>query len=223
MDGYGLRSVRAVVFAALSVLLSAGARLVVTGQPLPLDLVLIGFAGSLGAAMLLIAAERGFWCIAAVLVPLQMGLNALFNAGQQSCPPGTGTGGAVTGWPGMLACGGGSIRPGLLGIATQAPRVLVSVTGREVLLLLLLHLLLALATAWWLRRGEAALFTVLRSLAVAAWPTIAALLVWLTTPQTLPQTPCWLLPPTDKPHHGPQDALLSAASRRGPPVLAPAC
>jgi hypothetical protein len=73
----------------------------------------------------------------------------------------------------MPACGGGSIHPGLLGIATQAPRVLVSVTGREVLLLLLLHLLLALATAWWLRRGEVALFTVLRSLAVAACPGIA--------------------------------------------------
>ncbi|MHA6762628.1 hypothetical protein [Streptacidiphilus sp. PAMC 29251] len=223
MDGYGLRMMRAAVFAALSVLLSSGVRLVVTGQPLPVDTVLIAFAGSLGAAILLTAAERGFWCIAAVLVPLQMSLNALFNAGQQSCPPGTGTGVGVgvSGWPGVLACGGGSIRPGLIGATAGVPRALVSLTTGQVVLLLALHLLLALATAWWLRRGEAAIHRTLHAVAAFARGPLRSLLLFLVAP--LPRaTP--VLPPTPRRSQpGPQDVRVRTARRRGPPACAPAC
>ncbi|MEZ0070386.1 hypothetical protein ABIA32_006439 [Streptacidiphilus sp. MAP12-20] len=220
MDGYGLRILRAVVFAAVSVLLSAGARLLVTGQPLPLDLVLVAFTITLGAALMLGAAERRYWAIAAVLVPLQVAMNALFNAGQQSCPPGPGVSGGLGGWPGVLACGGGSVRPGLLGMASETPRALVSLTGGQLGLLLAVHLVLALVAAWWLRRGEAAVFAVLRAIAVTTWPGIAALLVWLCAPFALPEAPRWPIPPADVPPFGSQDALLSAVSRRGPPALA---
>ncbi|MBF9067244.1 hypothetical protein [Streptacidiphilus fuscans] len=223
MDGFGLRFSRAVVFAAVSVLLAVGSRLVVTGLPVPLDVIGMAFGLALGVAMILFArGERRYPAIIAVMVPVQVGLNALFNVGQQSCPPGPGNGVAVSGW-GALACGGGSIRPSLLGLTEQAPRALVSLTGAGALLLLALHLVLALVAAWWLRRGEAAVFAVLRTVAVVSWSGVAALLAWLVTPVALPEGPTWVPPATGPVPSGPQDALLSAASRRGPPVLARAC
>jgi hypothetical protein len=212
---------RAVVFAALSVLLSTGARLVVTGQPVPLDIAGLAFGASLGVALILFAGERRYWAIVAVMLPLQVSLNALFNAGQQSCPPVAGASATSSGWN-VLACGGGSIRPGLLGL-TQAPHALVSVTGGEALLLLVVHLALALVAAWWLRRGEAALFAVLRTVAVISWPGVGVLLAWLVTPVALPEPPSWAPPAAAEGLRGPQEAILSAASRRGPPVLARAC
>lgn len=219
MDGIGIRIVRAVVFAALSVVLSTGARLVVTGQPVPLDIVGLAFGFSLGTALILFAAERRYWAIVAVMVPLQVALNALFNVGQQSCPPGSGRTSASSGWS-VLACGGGSIRPGLLGLAERTPHALVSLTGGAALLLLVVHLALALVAAWWLRRGEAALFAVLRTVAIATWPGVSTLLVWLTTPVALPEPPSWAPPAAPEGLRDPQDALLDAASRRGPPALA---
>jgi hypothetical protein len=222
MDGLWIRVTRAVVFAALSVVLSTGARLVVTGQSVPLDIAGLAFGLSLGVALILFSGERRYWSIVAVLVPLQVGLNALFNVGQQSCPPGPGSTGGMSGW-GLLACGGGSIRPGLLGLARRTPHALVSLTGGEALLLLAMHLALALVAAWWLRRGEAALFAVLRTVAVITWPGVSALLAWLTTSVTLPEAPYWAPPSRADGLQGPQEALLSAASRRGPPTLARAC
>ncbi|WP_052434165.1 hypothetical protein [Streptacidiphilus melanogenes] len=219
MDGLGIRLVRAAVFAALSVLLSTSARLVVTGQPVPLDIAGLAFGFSLGVALILFAAERRYWAIVAVMVPLQVALNALFNVGQNSCPTGSGGAGAVSGWS-VLACGGGSIRPGLLGLTERAPHALVSLTGGAALLLLAVHLALALVAAWWLRRGEAALFAVLRIAAVVSWPGVSVLLVWLMTPVALPVAPSWAPPAAPEPLRGPQDALLDAVSRRGPPVLA---
>jgi hypothetical protein len=219
MDGIGIRLVRAAVFAALSVLLSTSARLVVIGQPVPLDIVGLAFGFSLGIALILFAAERRYWAITAVMVPLQVALNALFNVGQQSCPPAPGATSAASGWS-VLACGGGSIRPGLLGLAERTPQALVSLTGAAALLLLAVHLVLALVAAWWLRRGETALFALLRTVAIVSWPGVSALLVWLMTPVALPETPSWAPPAAPDGLRGAQDTLLDAASRRGPPVLA---
>jgi hypothetical protein len=176
----------------------------------------------LGVALILFAGERRHWAIVAVMVPLQVGLNALFNVGQQSCPPGATPSGGLSGW-GLLACGGGSVRPGLLGLAERTPHALVSLTGGEAVLLLAVHLALALVAAWWLRRGEAALFAVLRTVAIATWSGVSGLLAWLTTPVALPEAPFWAPPSPVAGLRGPQEALLCAASRRGPPVLARAC
>ncbi|WP_157596986.1 hypothetical protein [Streptacidiphilus rugosus] len=214
----GLRILRAAMFAALAVLLSTGARLIVTGQPVPLEILGLAYGLTLGVALILFAAERRYWALVAVMIPLQVGLNALFNAGQQGCPPSQGAGSAMPGWS-VLACGGGSIRPGLLGL-TETPHALVSVTGGQALLLLVLHLALALVAAWWLRRGEAALFAVVHAVAVLSWPGVSALLAWLVTPVALPEAPAWTPPAVAEGLRGPQDTVLCAASRRGPPVLA---
>jgi hypothetical protein len=71
--------------------------------------------------------------------------------------------------------------------------------------------------------GEAAVFAVLRTVAVVSWPGVSALLAWLVTPVALPEPPSWAPPAAVPDLRGPQEALLSAASRRGPPVLAWAC
>ncbi|SEM35111.1 hypothetical protein [Streptacidiphilus jiangxiensis] len=227
MDGFGIRLLRAAVFAALSVLLPTGARLAVTGEPVPVDVALLAFGGCLLTALVVFRGERRYGAIALTMLPLQLAMNALFNAGQQSCPPTSGTGPALHGWN-VLACGGGSIRPGLLGLTEQAPRALIALTGGQALLLLALHLLLALAAAWWLRRGEAALSALLGAAALtlrpALRPGVRALLRRLAAPLALPEAPpC---PPVTSRRPtvlGPQDALPRTAPRRGPPALARAC
>jgi hypothetical protein len=220
MDGKGLRLLRAAVFAALSVLLPTGARLAVTGEPVPVDVALLAFGGCLLAALVVFRGERRYWAIALTLVPLQVAMNALFNAGQQSCPPGPGAGTGLTGW-GVIACGGGSIRPGLLGITEQAPRALIALTSGQALLLLALHLLLALAAAWWLRRGEAALFSLLATVALTIRPRVRALLLRLAAPLLAPAAPPCPPAVDRRPKvRGPQEALPRTAPRRGPPALA---
>lgn len=218
----GLRAARATVFAVVCVLLSAGARLVVTGEPLPVDVVLLAFGATLGVALLLSGAERGYRSIAAVLVPLQFASNAVFNAGQQSCPPGHSGGAGASSWD-LLACGGGSIRPSLLGPVPAAQHALASLTSGQLLVLLGIHLLLALAAAWWLRRGEAWLFTLLRAATFVTWSGVQALLAVLLAPVPLPDPLRLSLPPADQCPLRPQNILPGAVLRRGPPASAQVC
>ncbi|WP_123817027.1 hypothetical protein [Kitasatospora cineracea] len=214
MDVTGWRGVRAAVFAALSVLLPIGARLLVTGRPMPIDLALAASAVAFAGAWALSSVERGYWAIAALLLPLQLACNALFNLGQSTCPPGASGG---SGWQ-VLACGGGSIQPGLLGSAQPVADGLSALTGLGALVLLVVHLVLALAAAWWLRCGEAAVFDLLRALAVTVRSLLLPALARLLAPAGIPGVP---LPPTPAFElRGPQDALLACSPLRGPPVPA---
>jgi hypothetical protein len=220
--GGGLRTLRAVVFAVLAVLLSAGGHLVVTGRPLPLVTLLVAGAAVLGLALLLTGGERRYPQIAGLLIPVELALNALFNSAQEQCAatPGTTSGG----WPGLLVCGGGSVRPGLLGAATQHPtQSLAALAAGQILLLLALHTFIALLAAAWLWRGEVATFVVLRAAAALSWRGLATLLALLTAPSPAPLPPMWRVPPLERPCPGPQDVLRRTSPRRGPPVLAPAC
>ncbi|MEY9875339.1 hypothetical protein ABH931_004840 [Streptacidiphilus sp. MAP12-33] len=225
MDGTGIRLLRAAVFAALSVLLPTGARLAVTGQPVPVDVALLAFGACLLTALAVFRGERRYGAIALTLLPLQVAMNALFNAGQQSCPPGPGAGPGLHGW-GVLACGGGSIRPGLLGLTEQAPRALIELSGGQAMLLLFVHLLLALVAAWWLRRGEAALSALFGAVALTVRPGVRALLLRLSAPLALPVPAARPCPPATSRRakaRGPQEAQPRTAPRRGPPLLARAC
>ncbi|MFB9830776.1 hypothetical protein [Actinoallomurus acaciae] len=221
--GCGLRASRAVVFTVLSVLLSAGGRLVVTGRPMPVATLLLAGAVVFVLALLLTGAERCFLQIAAMLIPAELALNALFNSVQERCSlgvPGAGSGG----WPGLLVCGGGSVRPGLLGAAAASPaHSLTVLAAGQVLLLLALHTVVALVMAAWLRRGEAAVFVVLRAAAALSWAGLTALSALLTAPAPAPLPPAWRVPPLERPCPGPRHVLRRTSARRGPPVLAPAC
>lgn len=210
------------VFSALAVLLPAAGHLVVTGRPLPVDTLLLAGGAVLAVALPLTGRERSYLQIAATLLPVELGLNALFNSAQDHCA--AAHPGASGDWPGLLICGGGSVRPGLLGVhPATSPHALAVMTADMVLCLLLLHVVIALLVAAWLRRGEVALFTVLRIATVLAWTGLAALLAWFAAPAPLPLAPAWRVPPLRRPGLGPQDVLRRTSTRRGPPVVAPAC
>ncbi|GAB3665809.1 hypothetical protein GCM10027589_30640 [Actinocorallia lasiicapitis] len=210
MDGGPhLRIMRSAVFAGLAVALSAGGRQAVTGTPLPVATVLLAFAAVFAVALAVSAGERGFVPIAAALVPLGLLLNALFNAGQRGCPPGMGN----------LICGGGTARPSVEG--PIGAHGLVDLAGAQLVLLVAVNLLALLILALWLRQGEAAVFTLLRTVALMLWTGCAAVLAWLTVrPGTTP--PVWAPPPGEPAALRAQDALLTASPRRGPPLAVPA-
>ncbi|HMG64055.1 MAG TPA: hypothetical protein VK599_13995 [Streptosporangiaceae bacterium] len=52
---------------------------------------------------------RRYARIAALLVPLELVLNATFNIGQVSCGPGLPPDRALNGLPNLLLCGGGDL------------------------------------------------------------------------------------------------------------------
>jgi hypothetical protein len=199
-----LRVVRSAVFSGVSVALSAGGRQAVTGDATPVLTILVAFGIVFGVALLLSSGERGFASIAATLVPLELALNALFNTGRRGCLSGVGN----------LICGGGTARPSAG--ETLQPHGLVSLSSGQIMLLLLLNLMALLVVALWLRQGEAAVFTLLRTAAMMLWSGCSALLAWLVVrPTAVPFF--WSPPPGEPPLLRAQAARLAVAPRRGPP------
>ncbi|ARQ71274.1 hypothetical protein [Streptomyces marincola] len=167
----GMRAVRAAMFAALCVTLSAGAHVVLSGAPVPAPAALVVAVAVFGCAWLLFGAgERRFGAIAALLVPLHLAADTVFTAGQASCyGP---AGGPVTGPLRLL--GVDLLCAGDFG----APLAHLAAAGREPLaaggpagpwLLLAAHIGAALLAACWLRGGERALARVLRAAAAAGF------------------------------------------------------
>jgi hypothetical protein len=169
--GSQLRALRATCFAALCVTLSVTSHVLLSHTPLPLPTVAAAFAAVFAVAYGLGGRERGFWAIAALLVPLELAADTLFTSGQRTCyGPG---GGPVTGTWRALTCHGevgGTAPHGLYGGSSGAGRALHAVTtapahGAPAVgcwLLLAAHIAVGLTASWWLRRGEAACHRVLR-------------------------------------------------------------
>ncbi|WP_240796232.1 hypothetical protein [Streptomyces sp. RFCAC02] len=161
----GLRVLRAAVFTALCVTLSAGAHILLSGTPLPAATAAPVAAAVFALALLLAGdRERGFWSIAALLVPLQLAADTVFTTGQATCyGPG---GGPVTGPLRMLGldllCGGGDLGGSLSGLTSVPAGPLGGPLGGP-LALLAAHIAVGLLAACWLRGGEAALASALRS------------------------------------------------------------
>ena len=105
----GIRTVRAVVFTALCVTLSAGSHVLLSGAPLPLVPLFAVTAVIFLLAFALADRERGYGRIAAVLIPLELLADTVFTSGQHTCYGQAG--GPVTGSlrsVGVdLLCGGG--------------------------------------------------------------------------------------------------------------------
>ncbi|MFC5723123.1 hypothetical protein ACFP1Z_23420 [Streptomyces gamaensis] len=205
-----LRALRAALFTALCVTLSAASHVLLSGMALPLATVGTTAAAVFAIAYALAGRERGFGHIAALLVPLELAADAVFTTGQDTC---YGSSGHHA--PGALSvlCGGGAVGRSLPS---------GTVPGAGAWLLLAGHIAVALLAAAWLRRGEAALARLLRTLATAA---VRPLLLALTAlaglvrpyraPAPLPRRTRVPLP----------RAWLHSVVRRGPPparALAPA-
>ncbi|WP_241562317.1 hypothetical protein [Streptomyces hoynatensis] len=222
MGAFAVRLARAGVFAALCVTLSAGAHVLLSGTPVPLPAVAL-VLGSVFLLALGLAGrhERGYWAIAGLLLPLQLGADTVFTTGQDACyGPG---GGPVTGPLRLLGvdlvCGGGDFATPLARLATEGQSAL-AVHGpaqASPWLLLAVHLAVGLAAAAWLRGGEAALARLLRTAgAVALGPLLRALGAARTLRRPAPA-------PTPRPgRREPSFALLllpHSVPRRGPPPV----
>ncbi|KIZ18261.1 hypothetical protein [Streptomyces natalensis] len=158
-----LRALRAALFAALCVTLSAGSHVLLSRMPLPLTTVAALSAAVFALAYALAGRERGYWRIAALLLPLELAADTVFSIGQHMC---YGEGGGPATGPlrslGMdLLCGGGAVGVPFLRLSQDA-------APAAPWLLLAAHLLTGLLAAAWLRRGEAALTQLLGAVAACA-------------------------------------------------------
>ncbi|MDJ0385112.1 hypothetical protein [Streptomyces sp. G-G2] len=219
----GLRGLRAALFSALVVLLSAGSHVLMSRVPLPPALLAGSFAGVFALAFVLAGRERGFGAIAGLLVPLELAADTAFTAAQHFCygPAGGPVAGPLRALGLAELCGGTPVGGSLTQVAGRAadPAVLLASPGPWTPWLLLgAHVSVGLAAALWLRRGERALGQLLRVVAVRAFrPLLLAAASAVTAPGPAPSAPrAALLGPgarTRFPVH--------SVGRRGPPRPAP--
>ncbi|MFI6470442.1 hypothetical protein ACIBL5_09365 [Streptomyces sp. NPDC050516] len=199
--GAGLRLLRAAVFAAVCVVLSAMGHVMAACATVPWWTLLAGFLGVFAVVAPLAGRERTLPSIAGALAAGQLGLHTLFGVGQHTAAvSGDGSTGdlPMVRFAAKLICGSGAapltaadaqrivtdagIDPsrvsgtghasmaGMSGMADMMSGMAGSGPGSASLAasllptlpMLLCHLLAALATGWLLRRGEIALFRVVR-------------------------------------------------------------
>ncbi|WP_223268515.1 hypothetical protein, partial [Streptosporangium nondiastaticum] len=159
MEGTGvrLRALRAALFTALCVTLSAASHVLLSRTPLPAATVAGLVAAFFAVAYALAGRERGYGAIAALLIPLELTADTVFTTGQHACYGKAG--GPVAGPLHSLgldfACRGELGTP----LARMAADSTSPPAGGPALPWLLLgcHVAVGLLAAGWLRRGEAAL------------------------------------------------------------------
>ncbi|MDI3402689.1 hypothetical protein [Streptomyces cavernicola] len=188
--GVSLRALRAAVFAAVCVALSAGGHALASCASVPLWSLAVGFLAVLAVALPLAGRPRSTPGIAASLTLGQLGLHALFGIGQQGAHvlPGSADS-ALIARAARLVCGAGAaaispaearrilssagIDPDSAVAAHQHGEAAVPGQGMAVGLapdvpMLLGHLLAGLAAGWLLRRGDLALLRLFELSAYAA-------------------------------------------------------
>jgi hypothetical protein len=188
---WAVRVLRAAVFAVMCVTLSAAAHRLAMGAAPPMWVEGWGLLGVLGLVCPLCGRERSLSGIAGVMIAIQVVLHVAFDAAQAHQ--------AAMSMPSMPMSGQHDAH-------TMTARAAVA------------HLLAALAASWWLHRGEAAFWSLLRRRAGTLVPALAA---WWSA-QRIPvlrvpaQVRSW-----PRPWSVQQPLLRHALSRRGPPEVAP--
>ncbi|MGW2648349.1 hypothetical protein ACWC2T_26280 [Streptomyces sp. NPDC001393] len=198
-----VRGLRAVVFAAVCVLLAAAGHGLAMGDMPPLWADAAGFLGVFALGWVLGGRERSLPGIGAAMLLTQAVLHLGFDAAHAGR-----TGSAAALMPAMPGHTMASMDAHVHRLAGTHAHLTVHATAA--------HLLAALAASWWLRRGEAALWSLLRRAATL----VPRLVAWwrdtaLPVPAgRAPRVPGVLAPP--------RPALLRhAVSRRGPPAPIP--
>lgn len=219
VPGTQLRAVRAALFTALCVTLSAASHVLLSRTPLPPAPVLAVTAAVFAAAYPAAGRERGYGALAALLVPLELAADTVFTSGQHTC---YGRAGGPVAGPlhsvGVdLLCRGGewgtpltrAAAPGHTAPPSAAPWLLLAV-----------HVTVGLLAAAWLHRGDAALDALLRAAAAGAVRpllTAAAVAGAACAPPRRRIRPPHPLPPARPLPH-----LVHCVRRRGPPAPAAA-
>ncbi|MFB7915020.1 hypothetical protein [Streptomyces sp. NPDC056061] len=183
ISGTQLRVVRAALFTALVVTLSAASHVLLSRVALPLNVVALLAGAVFAVAYALAGRERGFGAIAGLLVPLELAADTVFTSGQHLCYGAAG--GPITGplrSVGVdLLCGGGEIGAGAAAGDVGTPFANVTDAGHTAAallaspapavpwLLLAAHVSVGLLAAAWLRRGESALVSLVGAAAALAF------------------------------------------------------
>jgi hypothetical protein len=223
ISGIPLRALRAALFTALCVTLSAASHVLLSGVPLPVTTVAALTAGVFVIAYALAGRERGFGAIAGLLVPLELAADTVFTTGQHAC---YGRAGGPVAGPlksvGVdLLCGGGDFGTPLARMASRDSAAdLPQMAGGPAApwLLLAVHVAVGLAAAAWLRRGEAALVRLLRAVAGSAFRPLLVAVASITTGAEPPGRPC--LPVRRVRTARTHPMLAHSVARRGPPCSA---
>ncbi|MET8946789.1 hypothetical protein ABZX30_25285 [Streptomyces sp. NPDC004542] len=194
-----VRVLRAAVFAAVCVLLAAAGHGLAVGDMPPVRVDAAGFLGVSALGWLLGGRERSLLGIGSAMLATQAGLHLVFDAAHRAVTPPVG---AMD-----MTMAHGQV---MTGMSPAHPVHAVTAHATAA------HVLAALVASWWLRRGEAALFSLLRRAAalvpgLAAWWRDAPLPAVLDGPLRAPADPgpLRLLP------------LRHAVNRRGPPARIP--
>ncbi|MGW5396276.1 hypothetical protein [Streptomyces sp. NPDC003952] len=188
--GPGLRLIRAAVFTAVCVVLSAAGHALASCATVPWWSLCAGFLAVFAVAAPLAGRRRSLPGIAAALAGGQLALHTLFGLGQHNAPAGSGTSSetSLAALAAQLVCGGNSVpihpadarrivesagldpdlmagTQGHMAAHAHMGQGLVEPAGGLVGLLspamLTGHVLAALAAGWLLGRGDAALFRLL--------------------------------------------------------------
>ena len=236
-----LRAVRAAVFAAVCAALAACGHAWMSPDTLPPWAPLAGSGAVFAVAFAGAGRQRSLAAITALLGLGQLALHTLFAAAAAAAAPKMSEGPGAAGLIDRLLCGprdsaGRILLPAgwspeeIVRNARMDPALLTSHTpdashhahGSGPMLLdggagmLLAHTVAALLTGWWLRRGEAALFTAL-ALATAPLRVVLAVLYGPVLP--VAQTPGAARRGGDEPDLTTHQTLLRhAVTRRGPPA-----
>ncbi|MEU2423741.1 hypothetical protein ABZ619_22400 [Streptomyces sp. NPDC007851] len=197
-----VRSLRAAVFAAVCVLLAAAGHGLTMGDLPPLWADAAGFAAVFVLGRALAGQERGLPEIGVGMLLTQAGLHIGFDVARRITPVHSAR---TAGMPMNMPMHGHTMAAGL----APHPHVLTAHAT-------VAHVLAALVASWWLRRGEAALWTLLRR-AAALVPGLAAW--WHDAP--LPAPADRGLPASARPVRPRLLTLRHALSRRGPPCPIP--
>lgn len=195
-----LRAARAVVFAAACVGVSAGGHVWMSDATIPAFALLAAVLTATVAGYGLAGRERGFAPIAGLMLAGELGLHVLFTWAQHTTAASTPTTSAMAGMGTPVAM---DPMPGWMSAHGCVGMVAV-------------HAAAGLVCAWWLWRGETAVFRLLRTLAHRA----VLLLVSLLSP--LPSVIADRAAAVPDRRHARTPAatrlLVHAVVRRGPPA-----
>ncbi|MFD8216717.1 hypothetical protein ACFV2U_23940, partial [Streptomyces sp. NPDC059697] len=177
--GWGARTMRAAVFAAVCVLLAALGHVLMSGSTVPWWTMAAGFAATTGVGWCLAGRERGLALVVSAAVVAQGALHSAFSSAQ-SAASGAGTGSVTHGMSGwsMGSVSMDAMDMGSLGSMGSMPmgrsehaghlgQLAHGMGGTSSVGMLAAHALAAVLSGLWLAYGERAAFRVLR--AVAGW------------------------------------------------------
>ncbi|MFD9188419.1 hypothetical protein ACFWCA_09365 [Streptomyces phaeochromogenes] len=229
--GWGIRAVRAAVFAAVCVVLAALGHVMMSGSSVPWWTMAAGGAVTGGAGWCLAARERGLPLIVTVVVVAQGLLHTGFSLAQSAAPPvargsigsaGRDMDSAHMGAAAMDSVHMGSVHTGStdamdMGHMGSGPMAHPAhdMDGMSSLGMLAAHLLAALLCGLWLAYGERAAFRILRAVAGRLAAPLRLLLHAMPAPPHRPRVRV----PRRSPDRSPRRLLLvHAITSRGPPV-----